>query len=128
MKYKSITENHLFSKAYAKGKKYVGRLIVVYVLKDYAAERFMRANPKKKYFNRTGISVSKKVGGAVVRSRVRRIIREGYRAAQTERKIKTGNLIVIGARSASVNAKSTDIAKEFAAAFDALELTVGEKR
>ena len=128
MKYTSITENHLFSKAYAKGKKYVGRLIVVYVLKDYAAERLMRANPEKKYFNRTGISVSKKVGGAVVRSRVRRIIREGYRAAQTERKIKTGNLIVIGARSASVNAKSTDIAKEFAAAFDALELTVGEKR
>lgn len=128
MKYGSITENHLFSKAYAKGKKYVGRLIVVYVLKDYAAERLRKANPEKKFINRTGISVSKKVGGAVVRSRVRRIIREGYRAAQTERRIKTGNLIVTGARSAAADAKSTDVAREFVKAFDALELSVGEKR
>lgn len=128
MKYGSITENHLFSKAYAKGKKYVGRLIVVYVLKDYAAERLRRANPEKKFINRTGISVSKKVGGAVVRSRVRRIIREGYRAAQNERRIKTGNLIVIGARSAAADAKSTDVSREFVKAFDALELSVGEKR
>lgn len=128
MKYGSITENHLFSKAYAKGKKYVGRLIVVYVLKDYAAERLRKANPEKKFINRTGISVSKKVGGAVVRSRVRRIIREGYRAAQTERRIKTGNLIVIGARSAAADAKSTDVSREFIKAFDALELSTGEKR
>ena len=128
MKYGSITENHLFSKAYAKGKKYVGRLIVVYVLKDYAAERLRRANPENKFINRTGISVSKKVGGAFVRSRVRRIIREGYRSAQNERRIKTGNLIVIGARSAAADAKSTDVYREFVKAFDALELSVGEKR
>ena len=120
MKYTSITENHLFHKAYTKGKRYVGRLVAVYVLPDFAAEKRMRANPMKKYTNRLGISVSKKLGGAVVRSRVRRIIREGYRAASLEAPLKTGRLIVIGARTASVNAKSTEVGRELSCAFSEL--------
>ena len=122
MKYTSITENHLFHKAYTKGKRYVGRLVAVYVLPDFTAERRMRANPQKKYINRLGISVSKKLGGAVVRSRVRRIIREGYRSACGDAPMKTGRLIVIGARSASVNAKSTEIGRELCYAFKELGL------
>ena len=122
MKYTSITENHLFGKAYAKGKRYVGRLVAVYVLPDYSAEKRMRANPQKKYINRLGISVSKKLGGAVVRSRVRRIIREGYRAASSKSPMKLGRLIVIGARSASVNAKSTEVGRELYRAFKELGL------
>ena len=120
MKYTSITENHLFHKAYTKGKRYAGRLVAVYVLPDYTAEKRMRANPAKKYINRLGISVSKKLGGAVVRSRVRRIIREGYRAAAGEAQMKLGRLIVIGARSASVNAKSTEVGRELSCAFRTL--------
>ena len=122
MKYTTITENHLFHKAYTKGKRYAGRLIAVYVLPDFTAEKRMKANPRKKYINRLGISVSKKLGGAVVRSRVRRIIREGYREASTSGIMKTGRLIVIGARSASVNAKSTDVGRELCEAFGALGL------
>ena len=122
MKYTSITENHLFHKAYSKGKRYAGKLVAVYVLPDFTAEKRMRANPMKKYINRTGISVSKKLGGAVVRSRVRRIIREGYRSACLEAPMKTGRLIVIGARSASVNAKSTEVGRELSCAFRALGL------
>ena len=122
MKYTSITENHLFSKAYAKGKRFVGKLTAVYVLPDYAARRLMLANPQKKYFNRLGISVSKKVGGAVLRSRVRRIIREGYRAACSCRAMKTGYLIVISGRSAAGAAKSTEVSAELCRAFDFLGL------
>lgn len=122
MKYTSITENHLFHKAYAKGKKYAGRLVAVYLLPDYTAKRRMKANPQKKYINRLGISVSKKLGGAVVRSRVRRIVREGYRSACASPSLRTGNLIVIGARSASVGAKSTDVAQELRLAFEKLGL------
>jgi len=122
MKYTSITENHLFHKAYTKGKRYVGRLVAVYVLPDFTAERRMRANPQKKYINRLGISVSKKLGGAVVRSRVRRIIREGYRAACLISPMKTGRLIVIGARTAAVNAKSTEVGRELSCAFSELSL------
>ena len=122
MKYTSITENHLFHKAYKNGKRYVGRLVAVYVLPDFAAEKRMRAHPMKKYTNRLGISVSKKLGGAVVRSRVRRIIREGYRAAVAEAPMKKGRLIVIGARTASVNAKSTEVGRELFCAFSELGL------
>ena len=117
MKYTSITENHLFHKAYTKGKRYVGRLVAVYVLPDFTAERRMRANPQKKYINRLGISVSKKLGGAVVRSRCRRILREGLRAVEKEKELKTGFLIVIAARSAAVKLKSSDIKAQLDIAF-----------
>ncbi len=122
MKYTSITENHLFHKAYAKGKKYTGRLVAVYLLPDYTAKRRMKAHPQKKYINRLGISVSKKLGGAVVRSRVRRIIREGYRFASCVGPVRTGQLIVIGARSASASAKSTEVGLELRTAFEKLGL------
>ena len=122
MKYTSITENHLFHKAYTKGKRSVGKLVAVYVLPDFTAEKRMRANPKKEYINRLGISVSKKLGGAVVRSRVRRIVREGYRTACKNGTVKKGRLIVIAARSASVNAKSTEVGAELCHAFSELGL------
>jgi ribonuclease P protein component len=77
MKLRAIRENHLYSKAYANGKKYVGRNMVVYLLPDYAAARIAKANPTKKRCNRVGITVTKKIGGAVERNRAKRIIREG---------------------------------------------------
>jgi ribonuclease P protein component len=122
MKYTTITENHLFHKAYTKGKRFVGRFVAVYVLPDFTAEKRMRANPQKEYVNRLGISVSKKLGGAVTRSRVRRIVREGYRTANKSGSVKKGRLIVIGARSAAVNAKSTEIGRELCHAFSELHL------
>ena len=124
MKYTTITENHLFGKAFKKGKRFRGSYVAVYVLPDYTAKRRMMANPRKEYINRTGISASKKLGSAVTRSRVSRIIREGCRAACKESPIKTGNLIVFGARNAAVGAKSTDIARELSVAFSALGLTL----
>ena len=127
MKYTSITENHLFHKAYTKGKKYCGRFAALYVLPDYTARRRMMANPQKEYYNRLGISVSKKLGGAVVRSRVRRIVREGYRSACAYNEMKKGYLIVIGARSAATKAKSTDVGGELIRAFTELGMYLPEK-
>ena len=49
--------------------------------------------------NRLGISVSKKVGNSVVRSRVTRLIRESYRL--NEKNIKSGYDIVVIARISS---------------------------
>ena len=128
MKYTSITENHLFHKAYTKGKKYCGKLVAVYVLSDYTARRRMLANPCKEYYNRLGISVSKKLGGAVVRSRVRRIVREGYRSACAYTNMKKGYLIVIGARSAAVGAKSTDVRGELIRAFTELGMYLSDNK
>ncbi len=122
MKYKAVTENHLFKKAYSKGEKFCGRYVAVYVLRDYAAERIKNARPDKKYVNRIGISTSKKIGGAVVRSRVRRIIREGYRQTERELPLRTGKLVIIAARSAAAGAKSTDIARELTRAMRAVDM------
>ena len=120
MKFRAITENHLYSKAYSKGKRAVTSALAVYVLPDYAAKRLAAANPEKKITNRIGLTVSTKLGGAVVRSRARRILREGLRSLERERPIKQGFLIVIAARSAAVKLKSTDIKVHLAEAFEKL--------
>ena len=118
MKNIAIRENHLYNKTYKRGKSYVGRYVAVYILKDYAAERLARENPEKKQVNRLGLSVSKKLGGAVVRNRVKRIIRAAYDV--NKEGLKTGFLVVISARGAAVKQKSTAIARELENAFHAL--------
>ncbi len=120
MKFTAIRENHLYSKAYSKGKRAVTPALAVYVLPDYAAKRLAKAHPEKKTVNRIGLTASTKLGGAVIRSRVRRILREGLRAVERERELKTGFLIVIAARSLSVNLKSGDIKKHLDVAFKKL--------
>ncbi len=122
MKYRAIGENHLYMKAYRKGKKIAAKNIVVYVLPDRHASRLKKENPQKKFINRIGLTVTKKIGKAVVRSRVKRIIREGYRLVDKEYGVKKGNLIVLVARDACVKAKSTDLKNDLIFAFKKLEL------
>ena len=117
MKFRAIKENHLYSKAYSKGKRAVTSALAVYVLPDYAAKRLAKAHPEKKVVNRIGLTTSVKLGGAVVRSRCRRIMREGLRALEKEKNLKVGYLIVIAARSAAINLKSTEIKKQLDFAF-----------
>ena len=120
MKYRAIVENHLYSKAYRKGKKISTKHVVIYVLPDRHAFRLKKENPAKEYINRIGLTVTKKIGGAVTRSRVKRIIREGYRLTDKEHGIKKGNLIVLVAKDTCVNAKSTDLKKDMVYAFEKL--------
>ncbi len=120
MKLHAITENHLYSKAYARGKKFVGRFVVVYTLPDYAASKLAKANPEKEKINRVGITVTKKLGSAVVRNRAKRVIREGYRLSDKSAKIKRGFLVVIVARGNIIKAKSTDIERDLTSAFKKL--------
>ena len=122
MKITAISENHLYKKVYVKGQKAFGRHIVVYVLTDYHAARLARANPLKKKMNRVGLAVSKKLGGAVVRSRVKRIIRAAYRRLETENEIKKGFLVVIAAKQSAVDVKSTDIYDDLLYAFGNLKM------
>ena len=120
MKYTTIKEHHLYDKAFRKGARWSGRYVSVFVLRDYAAKRLMIANPEKKYYNRFGVSVSKKVGGAVQRSRVKRILRAGYRAVEPA--LKTGYLVVVSPRAGILEAKSTDIERELRRGFAKLEM------
>ena len=120
MKYPAIKEHHLYNKTYKSGKHFFGRYVCVYVLRDLHAKRLCREHPQKIYVNRLGLSVTKKVGGAVKRSRAKRIIRAGYSCVQKD--LKTGFLIVISARPEIVGQKSTAIARELRYAFSKLEM------
>ena len=122
MKHIAISENHLYSKAYAKGAKFVGKHVIAYVLKDLKAKKLQNAHPLKLMVNRIGLTVSKKLGCAVVRSRVKRILREGLRQVEKKYEIEKGYLVVLVARPACVDAKSTSIALDIEKAFKVLKL------
>lgn len=124
MKFKAICENHLFSKAYSKGKRALTSALAVYILPDYAAKRLAKAHPLKLIVNRIGLTTSKTLGGAVVRSRTRRILREGYRTLIKDRPIKQGFLVVIAARKPAVTMKSTEIRLHLEEAFTKLGMFV----
>ena len=127
MKFHAICENHLYSKAYSKGKRAVTPTLAVYVLPDLKAEALRRQNPEKKRINRIGLTVSKKLGGAVVRNRVKRILREGLRQVMRESGIKTGYLIVISARPEIAGKSSRDVYADLAHAFKKLDMYVKEQ-
>lgn len=95
----SLKENHLFAKAYRKGRCFSGKYVAVYILKNY-----------EKNQNKLGITVSKSRGNAVQRNRTKRIIRESYRVFHPF--IKEGHIIVIVARQPCVNAHVSVVTSE----------------
>ncbi|MDR2938824.1 MAG: ribonuclease P protein component [Clostridiales bacterium] len=81
----SLKKNFDFRKVYNRGTPIANRNLIVYILKN---------NMECNYL---GISVSKKVGNSVIRSKVTRLIRESYRLS--EKKICRGYNIVVIARN-----------------------------
>ena len=121
MKLFAIKEHHLYNKAYTKGERAVGKLVAVYVLRDYAARRLREANPQKQYLNRVGLSVGKKIGGAVQRNRAKRLLREGYRAVKAAG-VKSGFLVILAAREEIREKKAQDVTAEMLRLFRRLEM------
>lgn len=124
MKDIAITENHLYQKAYQRGERAIGKAIAVYVLRDYTAKRQMLKNPQKKYVNRIGLSVSKKIGGAVTRNRAKRLIRASLNEVRRERELKLGFLVVIAARGEIVDIGYEALVRELKRAFERLDMFV----
>lgn len=120
MKNYAIKEHHLYNKAFRGGSRFVCKTVAVYVLRDYAAKRLMLANPEKKYLNRVGLSVGKRLGGAVVRNRAKRLLREAYRTVKLTHGLKTGYLVVLAARDEIRGKKAADVTADMLRAFCAL--------
>ena len=112
MKNTPIKENHLYQKAYAKGKSAPGKYVAVYTLPDRQNHRYVKADPCHRPLNRLGLTTGKKIGGAVVRSRARRLMREAYRLIEDEHSLVYGNLIVIAARAKIADAKMQEVKKD----------------
>lgn len=112
MKNTPIKENHLYQKAYAKGKSAAGKYVAVYTLPDRQNHRYVKADPCHRPLNRLGLTTGKKIGGAVVRSRARRLMREAYRLIGDEYTVTCGNLVVIAARARIAEAKMQDVKKD----------------
>ena len=112
MKPYAIKENHLYRKTFQRGKRWSGKFVSVYVLKDLAAKKLKKANPQKQYINRIGLSVPKREGGAIERNRVKRIIRAGLQGVERKYSIRRGYLIVIAARPGIERQKSPVIESE----------------
>ena len=112
MKNTPIKENHLYQKAYRNGKSAAGKYVVVYTLPDRQNHRFVKADPCHRPLNRLGLTTGKKIGGATVRSRARRLMREAYRLIGEEHNVVCGNLVVIAARAKIADAKMGDVKKD----------------
>lgn len=93
----SLKKNFQFRYVYNRGKSFANKYLVVYLIKN------------NQIYNRLGISVSKKVGKSVTRSRVTRLIRENYRLV--EENVKLGFDIVIIARVSAKEASYYEISK-----------------
>ena len=104
----TVKENHEFRRIYRKGRSAVSPYLVVYCQKNREGR------------SRLGVTVSKKLGHAVVRNRVRRRLREIYRL--NSHQLKTGWDIVIVARSRCVGAEYSRMDAAFMAACEKLSL------
>ena len=70
----SLRKNNEFRTVYRRGKSYANKLLVLYVFNNKK-----NINEENELYNKVGISVSKKVGNSVIRSRSKRLIYENYR-------------------------------------------------
>lgn len=90
-----LNQDRDFRMLYQWGKKIASPYVIIYLRRT-----------KRKY-NRLGITVGKKVGCAVKRSRARRIIRQAYR--ETEHLMPTGMDMVIVALPSIAGIRSTQL-------------------
>lgn len=99
MKFSSALKlNHIFRRLYSTSG-HANSHLVLYARKNHSQN------------NRVGITVSKKLGGAVIRNRVRRRLREVYRL--NEDRFTSGWDIVVVARSRCIKAEFETLTRAY---------------
>ena len=94
----TVKLNREFTYAYKKGAKLVTGTLVFYWYKN------------RQSLSKLGITVSTALGGAVVRNRLKRLMRAVYSARKDD--IKTGYNIIIAARSKALRSPFDKIQKD----------------
>lgn len=96
----SLKENRQFRRLYAKGKSVVSPYLAMYYRRNGSQQ------------SELGITVSGKLGNAVVRNKLRRRLHEIYRAQEPA--LKPGYTLVVVARVRAVGASYWELDKSFA--------------
>ena len=109
----SLKLNHIFQRLYRTNGQANGCL-VLYARRNRTAT------------NRVGITVSKKLGHAVVRNRVRRRLREVYRL--NESRFQSGWDIVVVARTKAIHAPFDKLTECYLSAAEKAGILTGERR
>jgi ribonuclease P protein component len=110
---KSLKLNHVFRRLYHKGRSAAGKYLVIYCRKNGSQE------------NRIGLTVSAKLGHAVVRNRIRRRLREIYRLHESQ--FQPGWDIVVVARGRAVDAPYQKLESAYLSLADKLGLLIREE-
>ena len=110
---KSLKLNNVFRRLYHKGRSAAGKYLVIYCRKHGSQE------------NRIGLTVSAKLGHAVVRNRIRRRLREIYRLHESQ--FQPGWDIVVGARGRAVDAPYQKLESAYLSLADKLGLLIREE-
>lgn len=94
-----LRKNREFQFVYRVGKSYANRFLVIYIMKNSVG------------LHRAGFVTGKRLGGAVVRNRVKRLLKEAYRLNQA--KLKKGYDFIFIARSPIVGENQKVVTKSF---------------
>lgn len=108
----TLKKNHEFRRMYAKGESAVTPYMVVYAMRS------------RQECRRVGFTVSTKLGGAVVRNRARRRLREIYRLNSD--RLKSGVDIIIVARARCLSGDFGEMSEAFVRACGRLGLLKGD--